>query len=365
MKNCVNIMSFRLQNKRIHLTYKGHLNKSEYVDWLSGKGKAVKNVYLAHETGDKNHPYDHTHVLIEYDKLLQTTRARYFDYDDVHPNITKVVTQQHWANSLKYLAKEDPDNKFMLELPAVASLLTQVVSCSTEREAVEKYVLKPTDYHGVRDMYRDQKPLCETKKPLPPFELRSWQKVFLAVNEGKAERAVNWVYDRKGRGGKSCWASYLVSQDPENWLVLNSVGRVQDFSQNILLAVRGGWNSYGIILDLPRSCKLNDDLYTCLESVCDARITCTKYTGGIIELPGRPIVWVLSNSLPNAGKMSYDRWRVLEIIGRESRGVALRVLSGVDGWENRAKIDLSAPIPYSYLPLYDTSSSEGSSEWVL
>jgi len=356
-------MSFRIQNKRLMLTYKTHLGKDEYKRWLDDKGKSLKSIYMAHENGDEHHPYPHTHVLLEYEKILQSRNCRYFDYENIHPNIKKIVSEQHWTNSLRYLAKEDPDNASMLEMPVLQSLVSKVISCETEWEAIETYVKKPADYHGIRDMYREQK--REVISDLPNFlekELRGWEKIFLKVNnQAECGRTVNWVYDKRGNGGKTCWGKYLKGEFPSEWMMLTSIGRPQDFAQNVLLAKRNGWNGYGIIVDISRSTTITDDLYSCLENIVDGEVTCTKYNCGTISL-GSPKVWVFSNHLPRSDSLSLDRWRVLEIIGRDASGVALRKWTSDYGWDNRVKLAGLNYIPYSYEPVYDTSSS-GSLEW--
>lgn len=105
---------FRLQNQRILLTYSGHLDKLEYVAWITSKIK-YKPVFirLAHETGD-NGDYLHTHVLIDFGKSFQTRSCRYFDYQGdievLHPHIKTIKTKIHFENAMVYLSKEDPEN---------------------------------------------------------------------------------------------------------------------------------------------------------------------------------------------------------------------------------------------------------------
>ena len=73
---------FRLSSKKIMLTYKTHLKKDEYLKWL--RAKAPCTAWVAHETGDKNHNYDHSHVLIEFDKRVNWVSERCLDFESIH-----------------------------------------------------------------------------------------------------------------------------------------------------------------------------------------------------------------------------------------------------------------------------------------
>ncbi|GAH85580.1 unnamed protein product, partial [marine sediment metagenome] len=101
---------FYLQTQRIFLTYRSHLDKKNYSNFLKkkmngGKSNVVDIIILAHEKGDKTTSYPHTHVFVKTLKRFQTRNSRYFDYDDIHPHIKSVKSKKHESNIYRYLAK--------------------------------------------------------------------------------------------------------------------------------------------------------------------------------------------------------------------------------------------------------------------
>ena len=60
----------KIANRRLLLTYKTHLDKDAWIEWLTTKtGLTPDFVRLAHETGDKTNPYNHTHCVIDFEKF--------------------------------------------------------------------------------------------------------------------------------------------------------------------------------------------------------------------------------------------------------------------------------------------------------
>lgn len=350
--------NFRFNNQKCLLTYKGWLDKAEYKKWLNGKKKdGIKFVEIAHETGDQHHNYKHSHVLIDFGKAHQTRSVRWFDYEGVHPHISLVKSMQHWDNSLNYLAKEDKECASLAT--STNNLVNGVFSCNNEEEAVRKYVKSPGDYIGVREMYRDHRmrKLNEAGMVvIEPDKMFAWQKAFVRVtNQSNSDRAINWVYDKNGKGGKTVWGQHLVDNFDGDWAVISSIGRESDFCQNVKNVVESGWKKVGLILDLPRNYEDKEQLYTCLENIVNGRITCTKYQGGNVNI-GKPHIWVFSNFLPMIEKMSKDRWRIFEI-GKHGKGCALLLYEGKKS--RRVKID-GGIIPYSFIPMNDSASSSWS-----
>lgn len=100
--------TFRIQARRLLLTYPGHLDKESLASFLRTKthceDAAIK---ICHETGESG--YEHTHAAIELDRQVQTTNVRYFDFEGAHPNIQIPKSNTHWERIVKYLDKEDDD----------------------------------------------------------------------------------------------------------------------------------------------------------------------------------------------------------------------------------------------------------------
>jgi len=146
-------MAFRLQNSKVHLTYKGHLdlplllahlNKLvpmgfKYHSLVHENGQEDLNQFVIQELGspltsgnnaEANLPvqsaeilttprpaamdtetvqsavqYAHTHVLLEANKKIATKKANFFDFEGVHPNVKLVLSVTHFLNCWKYHSK--------------------------------------------------------------------------------------------------------------------------------------------------------------------------------------------------------------------------------------------------------------------
>ena len=85
----------KIANRRLLLTYKTHLDKDAWIEWISTKTGTPDFVRLAHETGDKTNPYNHTHCVIDFGKVFQTINMSYFDYENIHPHIRVLKALKH------------------------------------------------------------------------------------------------------------------------------------------------------------------------------------------------------------------------------------------------------------------------------
>ena len=115
----------KIANRRLLLTYKTHLDKDAWIEWLTTKTKITPDfVRLAHETGDKTNPYNHTHCVIDFGKVFQSINMSYFDYENIHPHIRVLKSAKALKDAKTYIAKEDPANKDLLvETTPVADIV--------------------------------------------------------------------------------------------------------------------------------------------------------------------------------------------------------------------------------------------------
>jgi len=67
-----------IANQKIMLTYKTQIDKTKLLEFFDKKSPGYTFCRIAHETGDKNHPYPHTHVVLDSGKVLQTSNCRFF-----------------------------------------------------------------------------------------------------------------------------------------------------------------------------------------------------------------------------------------------------------------------------------------------
>jgi len=309
----VNNENFRLANKYIFLTYKTHLDKLVFIEWLNKKCKEKINwIRLAHETGDKTTLYNHTHVLAEHQKIFETKNSRFFDYEEIHPHIKKLKTKKAFECAKGYIAKEDIENKDLKEKNV--NIVKAIMECGTTKEALEKYCNTPSNAPGIiairnemTHSYRRRTPLIEPT--------HDWQKEFIKdlCDEEKPpnHRDVHWYYDKKGNTGKSTLTRWIKSLN-NDWYSCTEVNQCKDLAPVILNALESGWAGWGWIFDLPRDAEDHKGFYSGIECLKNGEITGTKYKGKTVTFD-IPYVVVFANFLPKTYKMSLDRWKIYEI----------------------------------------------------
>ena len=162
----------KIANRRILLTYKTHLDKDAWIEWISTKTSITPDfVRLAHETGDKTNPYNHTHCVIDFGKVFQTVNMSYFDYENIHPHIRVLKNAKALKDAKTYIAKEDPANKDLLvETTPVADI---VWSKDSLQEAL-RMAKKPSDATGIIALYNAK---SETLPSIPEWRMpkQDWQ----------------------------------------------------------------------------------------------------------------------------------------------------------------------------------------------
>lgn len=303
-----NASKFRLQLKKgkLILTYKTHLDKTKYTNWLLNKGKKC-SVWVAHENADQNNPYAHSHVLIMYEVAMQTTNARYFDYENIHPNIKKIITKQHLLNVLKYMCKEDKRLTIPMQRLAEMNEMTlfeQVSKCETIQE-VMNMAQTPGDALGLAKMFslKKRRPI----KVLPPYY--TWQKDLNGeLKLVPHDRKIIWYCDILGDSGKTKMAKYLAVTYPQDVYIVSQFGGATNAASIVKSALDGGWTGQAMIVNLTRSAETKS-IYEPLEMIKDGLITATKYQGETLVFP-EPHLIVFANFLPDVLAMSLDRWEI-------------------------------------------------------
>lgn len=291
---------FRLQNNRLFLTYKTHLNKAEFKTWFNSKFKGTKELEMAHETGNENVPYEHTHVLVHFGRMFKSQNCRIFDKGDIHPNIRKVLSNTHWDNLLNYLAKEDPENAHLKRKP---SIVIKIWGYDSIQDALTGCVQKPSDALGVVSLW-EHRPKKEIEvNPL----IWKWQfDLFEFLKSKPNGRGILWYYDSITSMGKTDFTRYMFANYPDDYLAVSTLGGVRDFATIIEGAIDRGWTSHCLIIDLPRDCQ-NKSIYEPLETALNGFSTSTKYRGKSTLL-NKPHVVVFANFLPCCSRMSPNRW---------------------------------------------------------
>lgn len=299
---------FTFANIAVFLTYKTHLPKAE-LRKMACFGDA-KEWYAAHESGDKSHPYPHTHVYCRWNGKRITESARFFDWigtdSVIHPHIRVPTTEKHRKNCKRYLAKEDPECAALAD--DEPSVIKGIWDCPTVGDALLKHAKTPASVPGVVQAYK-YKPRTPPRTRLPD---REWQTSLIQeLTKLPDDRTVVWYYDPVGGSGKTTLCRYLTVAHPNKFLVLNALGGDRDAATIIIGALENGWDGFCLFVDLSRSCE-DKQIYSPIEHIKDGAMTATKYAGRSMVFD-HPHVVVFANFLPNVLKLSLDRWDIREI----------------------------------------------------
>lgn len=301
---------FRLQNRYVLLTYKTHLDKTEFESWLKEKDPSVTWLRLAHETGDENCPYEHTHVVIDFGKTKQTTSCRYFDYlsEDgfIHPHIKKLIGKKAFEDAKKYIAKEDPDNADLLAKPC---WIEGVLNSKTAVDALKKYAERPTDVNGILSLHAiGQNDFRKRNKK--EFIPRNWQQeLHDELVKEPDDRHITWIYDEEGNSGKTAFGKWMEDLYPEKFIYTTDLGTTRDAATIIGNALQNGWEAWGMFINLSRTAENHDRMYSYIEELKDGRVTAQKYNGRVIRFDSPHIV-IFANWMPKISNLSADRWKI-------------------------------------------------------
>lgn len=311
---------FRVQNRRLFLTYKTHIDKQRVKAWMKEKFE-VEEIHICHENGDEKCPYLHSHVFVDFSKTFQSTNCRIFDWENIHPNIKKVKTAKHINNCYKYLAKEDPDCKYCLDLIKNGFNIETVLQKSSPIEAMKdaKNANEALAISRLHENYShvDNKDSWDDSAD-DDFELWDWQKEILSMIAVKPKRKtmgiVNWIYDTKGQNGKSTLCRTLERNDSKHIAYIEGLGSSRDVVETINTKRKNGWTGRVLLINLSRSSE-RFDFYNVLENLSDGAMTRLKYNGGDIRYKAYHVV-VFANWPPKVEKMTSERWKIKQLFGK-------------------------------------------------
>ncbi len=141
------------------------------------------------------------------------------------------------------------------------------------------------------------------------IEWRGWQKKVVEEISVPCtdDRKINWIYDDKGKIGKSFLTKYLMKV--ENALVVE--GRKTDIFHQIAKRKEDGIAVPLVIIDVPRS-SFNNISYSAIECIKNGFISSGKYEGGQYTFKS-PHIYVFANTEPDRRKFSEDRWNIIDL----------------------------------------------------
>lgn len=186
-------MPFRYNRKKVALTYSAPVDELHpwgdkelafmALDYHFGtKGRTIEKYLVAEETHEDGRL--HYHMYFELDRRIDTIDPRYFDVDEMHPNIGDKPGKQAW---LKYITK---DGNYITNFyePKVSAYLQAInIGGDEGMELLRK--AHPRDF------------------VINYSKIKSF---FVKAYEG--ERRVSWLHGPSG-SGKSRWANDLGAKD--------------------------------------------------------------------------------------------------------------------------------------------------------
>lgn len=272
---------FRTQARRVHLTYRTHIDKVALEATLRENTKkcGITAIYMAHETADENHPYEHTHVLVDFGKIFNSRSCRIFDHGGVHPNVKPVLTHGHWKNGVQYLAKEDPANAdlkdFMGDVLKEEFNVDDIWKCATMIEVMQKFCTKPGDATGLKTIYDMRPDDVEVYNPKIK-ELRPFQaEVLRVIAERADDRTFYFVIDELTKQGKRALGEHIEGLYPQRATEI-SLGRPVDMFEALWNDHIGGNALDIIICDAPKGHVWTREHFATLEAIKNGRWTKTK-----------------------------------------------------------------------------------------
>jgi len=240
-------MPFRLQNSKVHLTYKGHLDLElllahlnklcprglKYYSLVHENGATELNQFVTQELGNVEEnstnaalvtdlapetstipiavatdtstapsalAYAHTHVLFESCYKITTKKCNFFDFQSIHPNIKVVLSVTHFLNCWKYHSKAPIkllqsitkplfDNDDFSQIRACKSLAEACKLMGVTAKTVNDLVLIRRDEPEVRYL-----PLPIDNKTDWIYEFPTAPVLFMTGASGIGK--TRWVYDQ-------------------------------------------------------------------------------------------------------------------------------------------------------------------------
>lgn len=306
-------MKFRFANTQALLTYKGHVGKENIHKFLDNLGvRNVIAIVVSHETG-KDGDYDHTHVIVKWDAVFQTSNSRKFDYDGIHPNIKILPGKKGFKDGLKYLSKEDNDIYKWGDVPeedvnmedkvndilAKDNLLDAIKEAKSWNEVIPIMQLWEKEAKRFQIMARQEKMMERLRNlKLRPCQIEMHKRL---INQDN--RKILWVVDTKGGCGKTTFLRWLRAK----------YGKHRTFRMTNKARDNGHmWNGEEfVMLNLVRT-KEEYISYEAIEDMKDGWASSGKY-GGKDEMYEHPKVIVVANFHPYLEALSMDRWDIYTV----------------------------------------------------
>lgn len=298
--------TFRIQNTMLHLTYKSHIDFTEWLKHVGvsknkkGLGFPIKEFSMVHETSDSQ--YEHTHILVKFEKAIQSKNCRIFDYKDIHPYIQKVTNLVHWDRVVVYHTKQGKPYTML----KTESVISDVWSHDTVSDAILNMCKTTREVGGVIAAF-NYKPI-DYGEP-PDMNWRPWQTELINELEEKPDdRTINWIWDPKGHSGKTILAKYMGMY---KGAFVSTQANIYHVATQLQEALKAKHSFLTVIFNFTRQTE-EHKVYQALESLKDGLVTSQKYKGTTLYFEC-PHVVVFANYLPDITQATVDRWKIRTI----------------------------------------------------
>jgi hypothetical protein len=339
-----NDTKFKLNNKKLHLTYPDHINPKELLGFLNKlkKNNRVINYSIVNEIGKSGHK--HTHALVEYQIAFTSALARVFDYEGLHPEIKKVSEKLHWENTVKYHTKEcvpftniknikseiekiDKENKELkckccsMKDNKLKGLCENCLEEDAKKQdfgvndiwqydsVSEALMAKASDLNirKISHIVAAMKLKPKTYGPEPKVIWRPWQEELYNEIKPKCtnDRSIIWYYDELGSSGKTVFAKHMTMYHKA---LISTHANAYHIATTLQKKIEEGNPVNIVIINLSRQ-QSDHSIYQGLEMLKDGMVTSQKYVGETMIFDS-PHVIVFSNFLPNKDHCSLDRWDI-------------------------------------------------------
>lgn len=270
------------------------------AEWIKKKVPHWSYICIGHETGETG--YEHTHAFWKSKKKKDIKNARFFDWNDIHPQLQPHKSPEHEENQSVYPMKEDEiplvEGTYETEMTwgSAATLIEESSSWGAiiRNETLMKFL-------GGRTGWAQEIWNSRELQVRAPETLRLHQQEWLVKLNAQNNRKILWICDRVGGWGKTRFCHWLVKH--ENAFYCDG-GKYAD----IVKAYDG---QKVIIFDFKRSMEAETWSYKAIEAFKDGLLFSGKYQSTMKCTPADCKVLICSNAYPDVTKMSGDRWEIL------------------------------------------------------
>lgn len=306
-------MSFRLANRRIHLTYKSHIDPETWLSWAKIRNFPIDLYSIVHEIGEDN--YKHTHILLDAGKSKKfiSSAPRCFDWTDsftneiIHPNIKTITTNKHWENSVTYHHKQNKPFTNIVKPLNTKETIENIWKCDKVSDALLTTCKTLKEVGGVIAAFN-----CKPDEYglEPEIEWRPWQQdLYEELKQKPDDRRILWYFDPAGGSGKTLFTKHMgkykgafVSTKANVYHVATSIDEFIKKNGNSILIV---------IFNFTRQQECHN-VYQALEELKDGLVTSEKYKGKTTFFDS-PHVVVFANYMPEIKHLTIDRWDIRTI----------------------------------------------------